>query len=65
MLSQFTQLSDIQKREFIAKIVHNVTYSQSSYEMIEAIINMWNEFPVRPHQFFTHSNQLTNGKSTN
>ena len=65
MLSQFAHLNETDKRLFVAKIIHNMSYSQSSFETMMAIVKMWEQYPVRKAQFFTKSNQLTNGIANN
>ena len=65
MLSQFAHLNETDKRLFVAKIIHNMSYSQSSFETMMAIVKMWEQYPIRKAQFFTQSNQLTNGIANN
>jgi hypothetical protein len=55
MLSNFSEWTEQEKRLFIAKIVHNINYSQSSLEMMESIVNFWDEHPVRQTVFFTQN----------
>jgi hypothetical protein len=42
-----------------------MNYSQSSYETMEAIVKMWEQYPIKQATFFTQSNQLTNGIANN
>lgn len=65
MKSAFAHLSEIDKKLFIAKIIHNINYSQSSYELLESVVKMWDEYPKRQATFFTQSNQLNNGIASN
>jgi hypothetical protein len=65
MLSQFAHLNETDKRLFVAKIIHNMSYSQSSFETIMAIVKMWEQYPIRKAKFFTQQNQLTNGTANN
>lgn len=65
MLSTFSMLSEVDKKLFVAKIIHNMTYSQSSYDTMEALVTMWDEYPRRSTTFFTQTNQITNGITTN
>jgi hypothetical protein len=58
-------MNEVDKKIFVAKIIHNMNYSQSSYETMEAIVKMWEQYPIRKAQFFTQSNQLTNGIANN
>ena len=65
MLSKFHTWSEQDKKIFVAKIIHNMNYSQSSYETMEAIVKMWEEYPTRQATYFTQQNQLTNGIANN
>lgn len=65
MLSSFAHMNETDKKIFVAKIIHNMSYSQSSFETMEAILKMWEQYPIRKAQFFTQSNQLTNGIANN
>ena len=69
MSSNFSNWSEQEQRLFIAKIIHNINYSQSSLEMIESIVNFWDMHPIREVVFFTQNliNQKTiqNGNAIN
>ena len=65
MLSTFAHMNEVDKKIFVAKIIHNMNYSQSSYETMEAIVKMWEQYPIRQASFFTQTNQLTNGITNN
>ena len=65
MLSQFAHLNETDKRIFVAKIIHNMSYSQSSFETMEAIVKMWEQYPIRTASFFTQTNKLTHGTANN
>jgi hypothetical protein len=58
-------MNEVDKKIFVAKIIHNMNYSQSSFETMEAIVKMWEQYPIRNATFFTQSNQLTNGIANN
>jgi hypothetical protein len=58
-------MNEVDKKIFVAKIIHNMNYSQSSYETMEAIVKMWEQYPIKKATFFTQSNQLTNGITNN
>jgi hypothetical protein len=58
-------MNEVDKKIFVAKIIHNMNYSQSSYETMEAIVKMWEQYPIKQANFFTHSNQLTHGTANN
>jgi len=65
MLSSFAELDETDKRLFVAKIIHNINYSQSSFETVMALVKMWDEYPRRQATFFTKLNQITNGTAIN
>jgi hypothetical protein len=65
MQSTFTELDEMDKRLLIAKIIHNINYSQSSFETILALVRMWEEYPRKQATFFTQLNQITNGTANN
>jgi hypothetical protein len=65
MQSTFTELEEMDKRLLIAKIIHNINYSQSSFETILALVRMWDEYPRKQATFFTQFNKLTNGTTKN
>jgi hypothetical protein len=65
MQSTFTELEEMDKRLLIAKIIHNINYSQSSFETILALVKMWDEYPRKQVTFFTQLNQITNGTANN
>jgi hypothetical protein len=58
-------MNEVDKKIFVAKIIHNINYSQSSYETMEAMVKMWEEYPIKQATYFTQSNQLTNGITNN
>jgi hypothetical protein len=58
-------MNEVDKKIFVAKIIHNINYSQSSFETMEAMIKMWEEYPIKQATYFTQSNQLTNGITNN
>jgi hypothetical protein len=58
-------MNEVDKKIFVAKIIHNINYSQSSYETMEAMVKMWEEYPIKQANYFTQSNQLTNGITNN
>lgn len=64
MLSDFSKLTELQKKEMVAKIIHHINYSQESYEVMAALVNQWDANPKRQFQLFT-PNQLTNGTTIN
>jgi len=65
MQSTFTELDEMDKRLLIAKIIHNINYSQSSFETVMALVKMWEEYPRKQATFFTQFNKLTNGTTKN
>jgi hypothetical protein len=65
MLSTFSELNESDKKLFVAKIIHNINYSQSSFDTMAALVKMWDEYPRRQATFFTQFNKLTNGTANN
>lgn len=65
MLSTFAHMNEVDKKIFVAKIIHNINYSQSSYETMEAMVKMWEQYPIKQATYFTQSNQITNGITNN
>jgi hypothetical protein len=53
MSSDFSNWSEQEQRLFIAKVIHNINYSQSSLEMMQSIVTFWEEHPIRQAVFFT------------
>jgi hypothetical protein len=67
MLSQFASWDDTQKRLFIAKIIHQINYSQANLELMESILSIWQKYPTREAYFFqeTSPKNLNYGTITN
>lgn len=68
-MSDFSNWDEQTKRLFIAKIIHNINYSQNNLILMNAIVELWDVYPVREALFFTQNifNQktLNNGIATN
>lgn len=68
-MSDFSNWDEQTKRLFIAKIIHNINYSQNNLILMNAIVELWDVYPVREAFFFTQNivNQKTlqNGNATN
>ena len=60
MSSDFSKWSEQEQRLFIAKVIHNINYSQSSLEMMQSIVNFWDEPPIRQAVFFTQNLKTQN-----
>ena len=66
MLSQFAQWDDSEKRLFIAKIIHQINYSQANLELMESILSIWQKYPTREAYYFTDTQKNLNyGTTTN
>lgn len=66
MLSQFASWDDTQKRLFIAKIIHEINYSQANLELMESILSLWQRYPSREAHYFTDTQKNLNyGTVTN
>jgi hypothetical protein len=64
MLSNFHQWSDNDKKLLVAKILHEINYSQASFELIQSLIKVWEQYPTRQAHFFTQ-NTINNGITKN
>ena len=64
MLSNFHTWSDIDKKLLVAKILHEINYSQASFELIQSLIKVWEQYPTREAYFFTQ-NTINNGITKN
>jgi hypothetical protein len=60
MSSDFSNWSEQEQRLFVAKIIHNINYSQSSLEMMQSLVNFWEEHPIRQVVFFTNNLKTQN-----
>ena len=60
MSSDFSNWSEQEQRLFVAKIIHNINYSQSSLEMMQSLVNFWDEHPIRQVVFFTNNLKTQN-----
>jgi hypothetical protein len=67
MQSQFSSWDDYKKRLFIAKIIHQINYSQANLELMESILSIWQKFPIREANFIqeTHLKNLNYGITKN
>lgn len=64
MLSNFHTWSDNDKKLLVAKILHEINYSQASFDLIQSLIKVWEQYPTRQAYFFTQQN-TTNGITKN
>lgn len=69
MLSTFQQLSEQDKKLFIAKIFNEINYNQASYNLMKLLVNYWDENPINHVQYFPNNLNTTkriyNGQSIN
>ena len=67
MLSQFASWDDSEKRLFIAKIIHQINYSQANLDLMESILYIWQKYPTRQAYYFqeTKPKTLNYGTVTN
>ncbi|MEY2647052.1 MAG: hypothetical protein RL158_1028 [Bacteroidota bacterium] len=56
MLSNFHLMSDNDKKLLVAKILHEINYSQASFDLITSLIKVWEQYPTRQAQFFNTQN---------
>lgn len=52
MLSTFHELSEQDKKLFVAKILHEVNYSQESYNLMLRLISYWDSKPIVEASYF-------------
>lgn len=52
MLSTFHQLSEQEKKLFVAKILHEINYNQASYNLMKLLVSYWDENPINHVQYF-------------
>ena len=64
MLSNFHTWSDNDKKLLVAKILHEINYSQASFDLIQSLIKVWDQYPTREAYFFKSQN-TTNGITKN
>ena len=46
MLSTFHQLSERDKKLFVAKVLHEINYNQASYNLMKLLVSYWDENPI-------------------
>jgi hypothetical protein len=49
-------MSDNDKKLLVAKILHEINYSQASFDLITSLIKVWEQYPTRQAQFFNTQN---------
>ena len=68
-MSDFSNWDEQEQRLFVAKIIHNINYSQTNLVLMKSIVELWDRYPVHEALFFTQNllNQksLTNGNAIN
>ena len=68
-MSDFSKWDEQEQRLFVAKIIHNINYSQNNLVLMQSLVNLWDAYPIREAVFFTQNlmNQKTlqNGNSIN
>lgn len=69
MLSTFQQLSEQDKKLFMAKIFNEINYNQASYNLMKLLVNYWDENPINHVQYFPNNlnttKRINNGQSIN
>jgi len=56
MLSNFHLMSDNDKKLLVAKILHEINYSQASFDLITSLIRVWEQYPTRQANYFNTQN---------
>jgi len=69
MLSTFHQLSEQDKKLFVAKVLHEINYNQASYNLMKLLVSYWDENPINHVQYFPNNlnttKRINNGQSIN
>ena len=65
MLSTFHTWSDNDKKLLVAKILHEINYSQASFDLVQSLIKVWEQYPTREAYFFKQQNTVKNGITKN
>ena len=52
MYSTFHELPDQDKKLFVAKILHEINYSQESYNLLKRLVNYWEHNPIVEASYF-------------
>lgn len=65
MLSNFHTWSETEKKLFVAKIIHEINYSQSKLDLMENILKAWEKHPNRRAYYYTTQNTIQYGQPTN
>ena len=68
-MSDFSNWDEQEQRLFVAKIIHNINYSQTNLVLMKSIVELWDRYPVREALFFTQNlltqKSLTIGNAIN
>ena len=59
MYSTFHKLSEQDKKLFVAKILHEINYSQESYNLISRLVSYWEHNPIVEASYFNQSINTT------
>ena len=54
-MSDFSNWDEQEQRIFIAKIIHNINYSQTNLVLMKSIVELWDRYPVREAIYFTQN----------
>lgn len=69
MLSTFHQLSEQDKKLFVAKVLHEINYNQASYNLMKLLVSYWDENPINHVQYFPNNlnttKRINHGQSIN
>ena len=69
MLSTFHQLSEQDKKLFVAKVLHEINYNQASYNLMQLLVTYWDDNPINHVQYFPNNlnttKRINNGQSIN
>lgn len=64
-MSPFQMLSETDQRILVAKIIHNINYSETAYKIVEGLVKHWDEYPIRQANFYHNTKTNTYGIANN
>ena len=59
MYSTFHELPDQDKKLFVAKILHEINYSQESYNLLSRLVKYWEHNPIVEAEYFNNNINTT------
>jgi hypothetical protein len=65
MLSEFHLWEETDKKIFVAKIIHEINYSQSKLDVLESLLKDWEKTSTKKAYYFKTTNTIQYGKPIN